>query len=352
MRVVVTGATGNVGTSLLDSLARDDRVQEIVGMARRRPELELPKTTWLEADVSSDDLVHPFRGADAVVHLAWLIQPSRNQRLLREVNLLGSRRVFQAVARAKVPALVYASSIGAYAPGPKDPPVDESWPTGGILTSAYARQKASVERMLDTFEQEHAGIRVVRMRPALMFKRQASAGIRRLFFGPLLPNRLVRDKLPLFPDIPGLVFQCLHTDDAADAFRRALVGEGGDVRGAFNLAAPPPLDMTAVAGIFGARTFRLPPQLVRGAAAWSWRLNLQPSDEGWFDMAMSVPVMDTARAARELGWEPAVDAPAALAELVAGIREGAGFETPPLDRQAAGPARMRELATGIGRGSQ
>lgn len=349
MRVAVTGATGNLGTSVLGALAEDERVQEIVGIGRRKPDLELPKTTWAEADVASDDLVHLFRGADAVAHLAWLIQPSRNQRLLREANLLGSRRVFQAVARAGVGSLVYASSVGAYSPGPKDRPVDESWPTDGILTSGYARQKASVERMLSSFEQEHPEVRVVRMRPGLMFKREASTGVRRLFLGPLLPNRLVRQKLPVFPLIPGLVFQCLHTDDAADAFRRAIVG---DVKGAFNLAADPPLDLAAVAGVFGARTFKVPPALVRGAATWSWRLNLTPSDEGWFDMAMSVPVMDTGRARRELGWEPAVDAPAALEELVAGIREGADFETPPLAHDTSGPARMKEIATGLGRGSQ
>ena len=349
MRVAVTGASGNLGTSVLHALAGEDQVEEILGIVRRRPDLELPKTTWVEADVASDDLELPFQGADAVVHLAWLIQPSRNQRLLREANLLGSRRVFQAVDRAKVGTLVYASSIGAYSPGPKDSAVDESWPTDGILTSAYARQKASVERMLDSFEQEHPEVRSVRFRPGLMFKREASTGVRRLFLGPLLPNRLVRQRLPLFPFIPGLVFQCLHTDDAADAFRRALVS---DVRGPFNLAADPPLDLEGVARIFGARTFTVPPSLVRGAAAWSWRLNLQPSDEGWFDMAMSVPVMDTGRARRELGWEPEVDAPAALEELVAGIREGADFETPPLAHDTSGPARMKELATGLGRGSQ
>jgi UDP-glucose 4-epimerase len=349
MRIAVTGATGNVGTSLLGVLGKDPSVDEIVGIARRRPEITLPKTTWVEADVAEDDLVPAFRGADAVVHLAWLIQPSHNQRKLREANLVGSRRVFEAVARAKVPAVVYASSIGAYSPGPKDRPVDESWPTGGVLTSSYARQKARVERMFDSFEKEHPRVRSVRMRPALMFKREASSGIRRLFFGPLLPNALVRDSLPLFPVVPGVVFQCLHTDDAADAFARAVTS---DVRGAFNLAAPPPLDLDRVARLFGARTFPLPARFAREAAAFTWRLNLQPADEGWLDMALSVPVMDTTRAQDVLGWKPRIEAPDALMELVAGLREGAGFETPPLDTDTGGPTRLREFATAIGRGSQ
>src|SRR4051794_19415905 len=119
MRIVVTGATGNVGTSLLRALEADPGVAEVVGLARRRPDLALAKTSFVTADVVRDDLVPLFRGADAVVHLAWLIQPSRDRTTTRAVNVDGSRRVFDAAVAADVPALVYASSIGAYSPGPK-----------------------------------------------------------------------------------------------------------------------------------------------------------------------------------------------------------------------------------------
>src|SRR5690348_13728532 len=132
MRLVVVGATGNAGTSVLDALAGDSDVHSIVGIARRRPTIAFPKTEFVSADVASDDLVPHFRGADAVVHLAWLIQPARDLDLLRRVNVAGSERVFRAAADAGVPAIVYASSVGAYSPGPKDRSVDESWPTGGI----------------------------------------------------------------------------------------------------------------------------------------------------------------------------------------------------------------------------
>src|SRR5438874_375446 len=184
MRVVVTGATGNVGTSTLRSLCIDGRVAEIVGIARRTPSLPMPKTTWVSADVVTDDLVPIFDGADAVVHLAWAIQPSRDEATLRAVNVDGSARVFAAVAEAGVPALVYASSVGAYSPGPKDRPVDESWPTDGIQSSFYARHKAEVERVLDRFERDHPEVRSVRLRPGLIFKREAASEQRRLFAGP------------------------------------------------------------------------------------------------------------------------------------------------------------------------
>src|SRR5215208_4935489 len=106
MRVAVVGATGNVGTSVLHALVGESSVESILGIARREPPLRWPKTDWAEADIVRDDLVPLFRGADAVVHLAWLIQPSRDEDMLRAANVDGSRRVFEAVAEAGVPALV------------------------------------------------------------------------------------------------------------------------------------------------------------------------------------------------------------------------------------------------------
>lgn len=173
MRVVVVGASGNIGTSLLRALEHEQKVETVVGVARRRPALELAKVEWRTADIACDPLVQLFDGADAVVHLAWLIQPSHDLDLSWRVNVHGSRRVFLAVAEARVPALVYGSSVGAYSPGPKGERVSESWPTDGVPTSFYARHKAQVERLLDRFEPEHPRVRVVRMRPGLVFKRQS-----------------------------------------------------------------------------------------------------------------------------------------------------------------------------------
>jgi UDP-glucose 4-epimerase len=258
----------------------------------------------------------------------------------------GSSRVFRAVAEAGVPALVYASSVGVYSPGPKDRLVDERWPRDGIRSNLYSRAKAEVERRLDTFEREHPSVRVARLRPGLIFKREAASGIRRLFAGPFLPSPLVRPELlPVFPDVAGLRFQAVHSLDVGEAYRLAV---RSDTRGAFNVAAEPVLDSRVLARELDARPVRVPPRVLRGLVAATWRLHLQPTPPSWIDMALGVPLLDSSRARRELGWEPRRSAVEAFRELLDGIRERAGVETPPLSPRSGGPLRVEELRTGVG----
>lgn len=347
MRIVVTGATGNVGTSVLEALGRDERVDSVLALSRRRLGLRYPKVVWSHADVARDDLAQVMRGADVVIHLAWLIQPGRDEATTRATNVDGSRRVFEAVARAEVPALIYASSVGAYSPGPKDRAVDENWPTGGIDSSFYSRHKAEVERILDRLERENHRLRCVRLRPGLIFKREAATEIRRLFAGPFLPNFLMRPRfLPVVPDIPGLVFQAVHSLDVGDAYLRASTSESAS--GAFNIAAEPVLTADEIARALSARTVAVPAGVARSLAATTFRLRLQPTEPGWLDMALKVPVMNTDRARQELGWRPQRGATATLLELLEGMGEGAGQDSPPLDPSTSGPLRIRELLTGLG----
>jgi UDP-glucose 4-epimerase len=340
MRVVVVGATGNVGTSLLDALARDSDVNSVLALARRTPQIEFPKTEFAAADIASSDLVSHFRGADAVVHLAWLIQPAHDLDHVRRVNVDGSARVFAAVAEAGVPSLVYASSVGAYSPGPKDRTVDETWPTSGVRTSYYSRHKAEVERLLDRFESEHRATRVVRLRPALIFKRESAAEQRRLFVGPFFPSILAR-RIPFVPAISRLRFQAVHSYDVGEAYRLAA---RSDAHGAFNIAAEPILDPDELARILRARKVPIPVALVRRAAQVTFRLHLQAADVGWVDMALQTPLLDSSRAREELGWKPERSADDAILDLLAGLQEDATFPTPPLRKRSRGT----ELTGGVG----
>jgi nucleoside-diphosphate-sugar epimerase len=346
MHVVVTGATGNVGTALLRALGQDPAVDSVLGLARRLPDLQLPKVTWAAADVFADPLEEHIAGADAVVHLAWLFQPTHRPDITWDANVLGTQRVLDAVAQVGARALVVASSVGAYSPRHDDVPVDESWPTHGGGPAAYAREKAYVERLLDGFERSTPSCRVVRMRPSFIFQETSATEQRRLFGGPLVPGALIRKGLlPAVPWPRGLRFQALHADDAAAAYRLALVK---DVSGAFNLAADPVIDAKEAGDLLDARTVEVPPRLVRRGLALAWGAHLVPAAPALYDVVMQLPLMDSSRARDEMGWTPHATSRDALEELLRGLQRGSDDDTPPLARETSGPLRSHEAGTGVG----
>jgi UDP-glucose 4-epimerase len=153
MKVAVTGASGNVGTALLRRLtAPSAGVAELRGLARRRPPEVAPYTgvRWHLADLgepASEAAVAEFLdGVDAVIHLAWALQPGRRPDDLHRVNVEGTLRVARAAAAAGVRQFVHMSSIGAYAPGAVGRRVAEDWPTTGIPSAQYSRDKTAAER--------------------------------------------------------------------------------------------------------------------------------------------------------------------------------------------------------------
>lgn len=352
MRVVVFGATGNIGSSLVPALARETTVDEVIGVARRRPatstESSVDKVTWLAADITTDPLDDVVAGADAVVHLAWKIQPQHDHREMFATNVAGTGRVLQAVERQRVPAFVCASSVGAYAPGPKSPRVDESWPATGVQSSVYSRHKAVVERMLDDAEALGTPTRIVRMRTSLVFQRRAASEVHRLFLGRWAPRRLPRPAR-VVPRSDRLMVQATHADDVADAYVRAVLS---DARGAFNIAAEPVLTPALIAAVGRARIAPIPLWAVRSAMWAGFHSRALPIEPGWIDMGVETPIMSCVRASSELGWRPKIAATDALAELLSGMAERAGGPTPPLTPSGNGPVVALDAARRRSAGGQ
>lgn len=314
MRIVITGATGNVGTALLRRLA-DHGDHELVGLARRVPDAPYG-VRWVSVDLT-DPACQPvldatFRAADAVVHLAWGFQPSHDLDYLAELGIGGTRRVLEAVATSDVPHVVHMSSVGAYSPKRDDDPVDESYPTKGIPSSPYSQHKAQAERLLDAFAAEHPDVTVTRMRPGIIGQRSAGSALLRYGLPALLPARSIK-LIPVLPLDGSLRIPMVHADDVAAAFDLVLTTGTG---GAFNLASGPPVTVEDIARVLGARHIQVPRRIVRATVAGSWHAHLQPIDPGWIDLAFNVPLLDSSRATGELGWSPDHDGPSVLAEVV------------------------------------
>jgi nucleoside-diphosphate-sugar epimerase len=352
MRIVITGATGNAGTALLRRLqgARTEYPGglELAGISRRSPDSSnqpYAGVEWHTLDVgasgAAEDLARAFAGADAVVHLAWQIQPNRHLPQLHRTNVTGTANVLAAARAAGVGHVVCASSVGAYSKSPKDRRVDESWPARGMAGSHYSRHKAEQEKLLDRFAADNPSIAVARLRPGLIFQAKAGSEIGRYFLGWVHPRFIPRrPALPILPIPEELIFQAVHADDVADAYWRVLQHRAS---GAFNVAAEPVITPQNLARLFSAK--RILPVPVRALHAFvgaTWRLRLQQTDPGWVEMAAGAPIMDTRRARDELGWEARTSSLEAVQEVIDGMGKGAGVPaSPPLKPRRSIPDLIR-----------
>ncbi|BBE24085.1 nucleoside-diphosphate sugar epimerase [Arthrobacter sp. MN05-02] len=351
MRIAVIGATGNVGTAVLSRLQRAARDREAIersgydtsgdtdGIAITAIARTIPDTAqapydgidWHAIDIGTDEgreaLVLALAGVDAVVHLAWAIQPNHDEPAMRRTNVTGTANALHAAGTAGVRQFVCASSVAAYSRAGKDTRRDEAWPTDGVRSSQYSRQKAEQERLLDAFEQAYPEIAVARLRPGLIFQSGAGSEVGRYFLGPLVPKILLGVPLPVLPVPAAFIFQAVHAEDVADAYWRVVARRAS---GAFNIAAEPELTPARLADLLDARrVIGLPVRVLRWIVGASWWLRVQRTDPGWIDLAAQSPVMDTTRARSELGWEPRHSSREAVAEVLAGMRRGDGHAGSP-----------------------
>ena len=334
--IAVTGATGNVGTALLRRLAAPEAgVAEVRGLARRQPPDVAPYSgvQWHLADLgrtSSDEvLTHFLDGVYAVVHLAWALQPGRRPDLLHEVNVAGTRRVVRAAAAAGVAQFVHMSSIGAYAAGAVGQQVAEDWPTTGIPSAQYSRDKSEAERVVREVLSRHRETTLTVVRPTLVLQPEAGSEIGRYFLGPwvfgaarMLPGAVAR-LLPL--PLPELALAFIHADDVADALARMLDRRAP---GPFNLAAEPLMDADALARALGTVRVPVPAVAVRTALHAAFAAHVVPTEPGWLDIGTRAPALDTTRARRNLDWAPSHRGDEVLRQFVAALGTGAGAPGP------------------------
>jgi UDP-glucose 4-epimerase len=227
----------------------------------------------------------------------------------------------KAMTAEGVQQLIYASSLGIYAPG-ATAPVSESWPDSGQQTSVYSRHKVIVERVLDQFVLEHPETTVARFRPTVVVQREAAWLIRSLYLGPFIPRAalelLRRRVLPVVPMPAGIALQFVHADDVGDAVIRLMQRRA---HGSFNIAADV-LDGAAIGRLVGGRPVDVSPRMVRALVSALHRARLLALSPGWFDVATNTPLMDTSKARAELDWAPTRTSTESASELIDGLADG------------------------------
>jgi nucleoside-diphosphate-sugar epimerase len=286
----------------------------------------LRKTVYRQGDVlSGDSVAELVAGADAVVHLAFIIIGGRDETEL--VNLKGSRTVFEATRDAGAARLVYASSVAAYGFHADNPArLTEDVTPRGTERHYYSAQKAQLESVLDeTLSGSETDAYV--FRPCIVAGPDALALVENIPYVALsdkMPAAVLRvlELLPVLKPVlpdPGVPFQLVHHDDVALAMRAAVLGRGNP--GVYNLAANGELTMSDLADALGYYSLPVPEIAVDTAAELVARLPFIPAEAQWIEALREPALMDTGKARRELRWRPRHDARETLRAMVAAARD-------------------------------
>ena len=325
LTVAVTGPTGDIGIAVVNALERSRRVKRIVGMARRPfnpAERGWKKTEYRQGDVQDAGSVRDLvKGADAVVHLAFIILSASDA--TQELNVEGSRLVFEESAKAGVKRICYASSVAAYGFHDDNPDwLTEEIPPRGSAEHPYSQQKAEVERVLAEVLLRRRKTVAYAFRPCIVAGPGAQTLLEEIPYYRLsdaMPDA-VRGLLssmpilrPVIPD-PGTPFQLVHEDDVASAFVAGVVGKGEP--GPYNLAAPGTLTASDLADALGWYSVPVPSLALDAAAEVASRLPLMPASVAWLHSVRKPVLMKTDRARKELGWKAKHTAKATLEQLV------------------------------------
>jgi UDP-glucose 4-epimerase len=331
LTVAVTGPTGDIGRALMRKLDEEPTVGKVIGMARSPfdpEEAGWRKAEYRQGDILDVDSVAGLVGdADVVVHLAFIILGGREE--TREINLEGSRKVFDAAVAAKVKRLVYTSSVAAYGFHEDNPqPLTEDVQPRGSEGFYYSAQKAELER---TLEEMLASTKVDSyvFRPCIVAGPDALTLVEEVVQQYQLGGRLpvVQKALegmpflaPVIPD-PGVPFQLVHHDDVAQALAAAVTGRGRP--GTYNLAAEDELHAADLARELGWWSVPVPQAAIAPVAEAMNRIPGMPAQVAWLNAFRTPVLMDSARARKELGWDPQHSSRDTLRETVAiARREG------------------------------
>ena len=124
MRYVITGGSGYIGTRLVNLLSRREDTERIVICDVAPPRGYKPKTEFERLDVRDRAAVRSVlerSRADALVHLAFILNPSHDEHFMYDVDVNGTQTVLDAAAEAGIGQVLVTSSAVAYGAFPDNP---------------------------------------------------------------------------------------------------------------------------------------------------------------------------------------------------------------------------------------
>jgi UDP-glucose 4-epimerase len=298
-RVLVTGGSGFLGTSVVAGLAASDSIEHVVSADIRTPSpgVRLPGVLYERVDVTDasglPDLLRRH-SIDTVVHLVSIVNPGRSTTVTQEfaVDVEGARAVFAACVEAEVSRIVVSSSGAAYGYHRDNAErITESEPLRGNEDFPYSRHTRLVEEMLAKLRESQP---------------QLSQTIFRIgtILGPAVDNQITalwestRVVKLAGSDSP---FVFVWVDDVVEVMVQA---SGFGPAGIFNVAGDGAVPVDEIARALGKKLLVLPPWLFAAALWVGHALRLTPHEPAQVNFLLYRPVLDNTALKETFGFTP------------------------------------------------
>jgi UDP-glucose 4-epimerase len=298
MRYLITGGSGYIGGRLTELLTARDETERVINLDVRPPAVPWPKTEFVQGDVRDRTRIKALlerEQPDAVVHLAFLLNPIRDEGLMYDIDVNGTHAVLQAASEAGTEQVLVTSSGVSYGAWPDNPvPIAEDQPVRGQPDFSYARDKADADRVCQLWAADHSDRVMTIVRPTIVF-------------GPNVDNYISRgwEKTAFMPVMDGVQaeFQLVHEDDVVAAISGLLDAKA---EGAFNVAADGTMKWRESAELIGLRVREMSFKTAYRLSAVMWKLRV-PNVEappGNLHFLHNPWIISNEKLKSTIGWEP------------------------------------------------
>jgi UDP-glucose 4-epimerase len=301
VRYLITGGSGYIGGRLIDELSGREETEVIVDVDVRPPPRQWPNTEFVKGDVRDGRAIKGLLESheiDVLVHLAFILNPIRDEARMYDVDVNGTQAVLQAASEAGVNQVLVTSSATAYGAFPENPkPIAEDWPVRGAPDFSYAKHKADSDRICQLWALQNPDAVMTIVRPSIVF-------------GPSVDNYIVRaiENNPFIPILDGVdeEFQLVHEDDVVTALFALLDGKH---EGAFNLAGDGLLTWRRAAEMIKKKTREVSLKNMKRFSGLLWRLHVPRTEAppGNLDFIRYPWVVSTEKLKSTAGWQPRYD---------------------------------------------
>jgi len=289
--IAITGINSYFASTLLPRLTADPTIDKIIGIDFHPWKGGFNKVHFFKTDIRSDAIVDILKNVDTVYHFAFIVSEIRDKGEAVDININGSRNIFEACIRNQVKKVIYASSATVYGANADNPiGIKEDHPLSMNKDSYYNSSKIKVEEFVIDFFRQYPNIVLTVLRTALLI-------------GPNIDNMFSKlYSLPVIALAMGTTYQhYIHESDLGEAL---YLTYKKDLPGIYNLGADDAIPARWAWKKAGVHVIPLPSTMLKWVANIGYQLGVFPASSGWASLSEYTVFPSSEKFKKASGWQP------------------------------------------------